>query len=276
MAIDRNKENTLLKKVIEEELGISAEVKLLCHNLVEKVAEEYSPGYNLKVVPFSKECGEYTIYFNLCDYPDRRAAENSNAEFKGITFFSKHKIEISGFTIKGKIPKDRLGEVLQHEFKHIFDLYKSGRTGFFKTTDEGEVYRTAATHAVAKNLPKELRSIGYAVYLSYTFESQAFESGVYAYLMKQNLSFIGDEIEAVKSTMYYRRLMFVRYAYDFVIKNKDRAEDIANTFYGKTYDWLKKTVSFALKITRRQIGRAVAKVREDYDWTHGGTTLIWT
>lgn len=93
MAIDRNKENTLLKKVIEEELGISAEVKLLCHNLVEKVAEEYSPGYNLKVVPFSKECGEYTIYFNLCDYPDRRAAENSNAEFKGITFFLRIKLK---------------------------------------------------------------------------------------------------------------------------------------------------------------------------------------
>ena len=93
--------------------------------------------------------------------------------------------------------------------------------------------------------------------------------------MKQNLHFIGDEAEAVKNSMYYKRLLYVRYAYDFVNENKEEAEDIAKAVYGKSYNWLKRTVSASLKMTRRQIGRAVAKVRNDYDWTHGGNSSVW-
>lgn len=268
-------EQKRLKHVIEEELGINNEVKFLSNSLTKKIAEEYKPGYTLKITPFSEKCGEYTIFFDLTDYPKRSIGEKNSGGFKGITFFSPHIMKITGFTVNGKIPEDNLSEVLQHELKHIFDLYKSSREGFFKSAKDANIYGIAARQATNKSLSDELRAIGYAIYLSYKFESQAFESGTYAYLMKQDMSFIGDEVDAVKGSMYYKRLMFVRYAYDFIMNNEEEAGKIAKTIYGKTFKWLKKTVTAALNSTRRQIGRAMAKVREDYDWTHEGNTTVW-
>ena len=280
MAIDQrvlneSREFRNVKRVLQEELGINEEVKLLSARLVRKIVEEYEPGYTLNVTPFSEKCGEYTIFFNLINYRTKKEAVSSGTEFKAVTYFSKHVIKINGFTINGKVPSDSLSEVLQHELKHVFDLYKSSREGFFKSNSDANIYTIAATQATNKALPDELRFIGYAVYLSHDFESQAFESGTYAYLMKQDMSFIGDEVQAVKGSMYYKRLMFVRYAYDFVTKNEDRASEIAETVYGKTFKWLKKTVTASLNSTRRQIGRAMAKVRKDYDWTHGGDSTVW-
>ena len=159
--------------------------------------------------------------------------------------------------------------------KHVFDLFKANKEGFFKRREDADIYTIAATQAINKSIPVELRAIGYAIYLSHDFEGHAFESGTYAYLMRQDLRFIGDEVEAVKDTMYYKRLMFVRYAYDFITKSEERAAEIAETIYGKSYKWLRKAVTATLNSTRRQIGRAVAKVRNDYDWTHGGNSTVW-
>ena len=263
-------ENQKLLSVILEELGISDKVKVLANRLVKQIVSEYEPGYTLKVTPFSEKCGEYTISFNLVDKPRKPASG-----FKGITFFTRHEIRIEGYTVKGKIPADELADVLQHELKHVFDLYKSGRGGFFKDGKTQQIYIIGATQATDKSLPDEQRAIGYAIYLSHDFEGQAFESGTYAYLMKQDLAFMGDEVEAVKKTMYYERLMFVRRAYDFIWSNEEKAEEIAESIYGKNLNWLKRTVARSLKMTRRQIGRAVAKVRKDYDWTHGGNSTVW-
>lgn len=273
MAIDL--EYKSLKKVIQEELGISNEVKLLTTKLVKKIIAEYTPGYTFKVTPFSEACGEYTVFLDLTDYPKKSIALDVTGGFKAITYFTLHKVNIIGFTVNGKIPVDNLTETLQHELKHIFDLYKSKREGFFNKSTEGNIYRLAASQATNKNLPEEQRAIGYAIYLSHDFEGQAFESGTYAYLMKQDLQFIGDEVKAVKNTMYYKRLMYVRYAYDFITNNEERTKIIAEAIYGKDFNWLKRTVTASLKQTRRQIGRAVAKVRKDYDWTHGGNSTVW-
>lgn len=268
-------EQKKLKRVIEEELGISNEVKFLSNTLSKKIVEEYKPGYTIKITPFSEKCGEYTIFFDFIDYPKKNIALKESGGFKAITFFSMHEMRITGFTINGKIPEDNLSEVLQHELKHIFDLYKSNREGFFKSSKDVNIYGIAARQATNKSLSDALRAIGYAIYLSYKFESQAFESGTYAYLMKQDMSFIGDEVDAVKGSMYYKRLVFVRYAYDFIMNNEEEADKIAKTIYGKTFKWLKKTVTATLNSARRQIGRAMAKVREDYDWTHEGNTTVW-
>ena len=273
--LNESREYRNLRKLIQEELGISNEVKLLSNSLTKKIVEEYYPGYTIKVTPFSDKCGEYTILFNLPDYPTKKDALGHGAGFKAVTYFSNRIIKISGFTVNGKIPVDGLSEVLQHELKHVFDLYKSGKEGFFKTTSDTDIYRIAATQATDKSLPDELRSIGYAVYLSCDFENRAFESGTYAFLMNQDLSFVGDEVEAVKESMYYKRLMFVRYAYDFICGNEERAADIAENIYGKSLKWLRTKVTASLNATRRQIGRAVAKVRKDYDWTHGGDSSVW-
>lgn len=280
MAVGRNilnedAEYRKLKSVIEEELGISEEVKLLANNLARKIVWEYKPGYTLKVTPFSEKCGEYTILFDVLDFDKLSEAQKEGAEYKGATYFTKKEIVVFGFTVRGKLLLPNLYEVLQHELKHVYDLYKSGRNGFFKERKNSRIYTIAATQATNKSLPDEQRAIGYAVYLSHDFEGQAFESGTYAFLMRQDLHFIGDEVEAVKDTMYYKRLMFVRYAYGFIWGNEERAGEIAESIYGKSLNWLKRTVAGSLKMTRRQIGRAVAKVRKDYDWTHGGGSTVW-
>ena len=106
------------------------------------------------------------------------------------------------------------------------------------------------------------------------FESRAFENGTYAYIMSKDLNFMGDEENVAKESAYYKRIVWLREAYDFIKENEEEATKIAMDTYNKTYNWLKRTVGYALNECRRQFGRAIVKAGKDYDWTHGGKTSI--
>ena len=105
-ALNEKREYKCLKGVIEEELGISNEVKILAQRLTNKIVNEYVPGYILKVTPFSGKCGEYTISFSLKDYPKRVMALAESSDYKGVTYFNTREIMIFGYTINGKVPED--------------------------------------------------------------------------------------------------------------------------------------------------------------------------
>lgn len=150
----------------------------------------------------------------------------------------------------------------------------SKKDGFFDNYIDRNLYITAGQQAQDKNLPKQQRYIGYAIYMWHKFESRAFENGTYSYIMSKELNFFGDELRVAKELAYYKRIMWIAEAAEFVKSDISKSTEIAKTIYGKTYNWLLKTAEYSLKECRRQFGRAVVKAREDYDWTHGGKTSI--
>jgi hypothetical protein len=114
----------------------------------------------------------------------------------------------------------------------------------------------------------------FQVVLSNRFEANAFENGLYSYLMSCNLQFIGEEEDAMQESIFYKRLIILKKANKAIKEFPNDAKRIAETTYGKTYEWIKKLSDSALKNCRRQIGRALIKFRNDYDWSHGGNSTI--
>ena len=270
----QNAEDRAIEKIINEELGINEDVRVLSYNLTKEVINNYdgSGTYVTSCIVFNKF---YYFKFTFKDYTKFSAVPDlNNAQYSGVTYFDYKTVIIEGYTIRGKIIEKRLRETLQHEIHHIFEICMSKRDGFLKDAASEDTYKTATEEVKNKQNSETRRGIGYAIYLSHTFESRAFENGTYAFIMSQVLHFMGDELEAAKRSGFYQRILLIKEAYKFINNNIEEASVIAEDIYGKSYNWLKKTVSFALKECRRQFGRAVIKAGKDYDWTHGGKTLI--
>lgn len=260
--------------VITEELGINNEVRDLSFSLTKAILEKYDGSGRIDIHPVISG-KKYRVTAIFTDYPKlSQCPEGGDGIYKGITYPDYHLIQIEGFTVRGRILKEKLSETLQHEIQHVFDLSMAKKDGFFKLQKERDVYITAARQATNQGIPDIQRYIGYAVYMWHDFESRAFENGTYSYIMSSEMKFPGDELEVAKKTSYYKRILWIREAYDFITGNPEEASKIAESVYGKTYNWLHKTVGYALKECRRQFGRAIMKARMDYDWTHGGKTLI--
>ena len=268
------KHNGILK-VLNEERGINEKVRQLTWNLSRVILEEYdgSGTFSGSFTAFDNDT--YALKITFVDYPKLSLAPKSGDEIYYGTSYPEDKIIIiKGYTIRGKILKDKLAEVLQHEIHHIFELVMSEKDGFFNNQADTRIYTIAADEARNKEIPDFRRHIGYAVYMWNNFESRAFENGTYAFIMSQDLAFPGDEISAAKKSAYYKRIMWIKKARTFLENNKEESGHITEDVYGKTYDWLYKTVTYAEKECTRQYCRAIAKAGEDYDWLKGGKKTI--
>jgi hypothetical protein len=267
-------EDRAIKDVITEELGINDEVRKLTFDLTRIVIENYD-GSGKFVTDFDAFGKKYRIVLFLTDYPKLSMCPGGGEDpYAGITYFDYQTITINGFTAKGRILKEKLSEAIQHEIHHVFDLVMAEKDGFFDSNTKRKTYITGARQATNPGIPKIQKYIGYAVYMWHDFESRAFENGTYSYIMSSELNFPGEEFDVAKKSSYYKRITWIREAYDFVVENQEEATRIAESIYGKTYNWLVRTVGYSLKECRRQFGRAVAKAGNDYDWTHDGKTLI--
>ena len=266
------KENDKIYEIITEETGINREVSNLTRVICDKVKSNENKTQSYPVVIAG---AEYQIQFYFEDYEEKNEAPKEKLDYTGITYFQDPIINIFGYRIRKKVHVPKLMEVVSHELLHAFNLQMSKKDGFINNKKEVDIYQKSVQNARNKKLSKDETNVAYAIYLSYKFESNAFENGLYNYLMASGdvLTFPGDEMSLLTETMYYKRFTKVKNAHNFVKNNIDAAEKIAET-YGKNYTWLKKTVEFALKNTRRQIGRAIVRFKNDYDWTHGGKTSI--
>ena len=259
-------------------MGISEEVRSLAYKISQEVIKNYDGnGFYSTNFTTSPERGgkKDTVNFQFEDYQKlSQTPQGLDSIYKGVTYLSLGKIDIFGFTVRGRILEDKLEEVLHHELRHVYDIIATKKDSFFDKEKDKNIYLAAVGELKNKDNSIARRNIGYAIYMCDDFESRAFENGTYSYIMRQNLVFYGDDIQAAKSSSFYQRLLMIRDAYDFVINNKEMCTEIAKTVYGKTYTWLKSRVGYALKECRRQYGRAITKARKDYDWTHGGQTTI--
>ena len=266
------KENDKICEIITEETGINMEVSNLTRIICDKVKSNEN---GTQSYPLTIAGTKYQIRFYFEDYEKKSEVPEEKTDYTGITYFQVPIINIFGYRVKKRVQVPKLMEVVSHELLHAFNLQMSKKDGFINNKKEVDIYQKSVQNARDKKLSKEEADVAYAIYLSYKFESNAFENGLYNFLMASDdvLVFPGDEMSLLTETMYYKRFTKVKNAYTFVKSNIDAAGKIAET-YGKDYDWLAKTVEFALKNTRRQIGRALAKFKKDYDWTQGGKISI--
>lgn len=269
-------EERIIERIIKEEIGISVKVSELALDICSEIISNYNGKgrYICTLEPTDDINSQYTIDVYFTEYKTIKDIPENENFYKAITIPDYNLIRIFGYTVNGKIFKDKLMEVIQHEIHHVFELSKSKRNSFINGEKETNIYIIATNEANNKTISKERNDIGYMIYLSHDFETFAFENGTYAFIISQDLNVPGDGLKTAKKSVFYQRILRVKTAYNFILNNRDASEKIATTIYGKSYSWLKKTAEYVLKGARRQFGRAVVKAEKDYDWTHGGTRLI--
>ena len=258
-------ETRRITNIIKEELGINNEVSKLAYIVTNAIItnDDDMQCYNVTIADDNR-------WKILVEVKERQKYDK---DYLGVTYFSERKILFSIYRVNGKIKPNKLMEVVSHEILHAFNISTSKKDGFIKSETNKNLYVKAATEA--RNGATDLnRYVGYVIYLSNRFEANAFENGLYSYLMSCNLQFIGEEEDAMQESMFYKRLIILRKANKAIKEFPNDAKRIAETTYGKTYEWIKKLSDSALKNCRRQIGRALIKFRNYYDWSHGGNSNI--
>ena len=259
-----------INTIINEELGINDEANALAKSLTSAVCENHEDDqeYDIKIAGDA-----WHAVVHLTDADKDTSTKNYKRDYLGVTYFGMRTIVITAYRVGGKINPKKFTEVAAHEILHAFNISSSKKDGYIKSERNKNIYVIGATQA--RNGKTELdRCIGYVIYLSNKFEANAFENGLYSYLMSCDLMTPGDEEKAMTETMMYKRLMILKRANEMIEEDPVAAEKIISETYGKTLPWLRKLASSSLKNCRRQVGRALMKFRKDYDWTHGGKNLI--
>lgn len=260
-----------INRIITEECGINEEVFNLSKKLADTICKnhENKQHYDITIAGDSK----WRLTVEIFDVDKNTDIRSEERDYLGVTYFSYKLISISAYRINGKLKQNKMTEVLSHEILHAYNISMSLKDGLIRSERNRNIYVTAAREA--KGGRTELnRYIGYVIYLSNNFETNAFENGLYSYLMSCDLVGVGDEEKAMVETSFYKRLVIIKNANAMINKYPEETEKIISNTYGKTLRWIQKLSKSTLKNCRRQIGRALVKFRKDYDWTHGGKNLI--
>ena len=263
------KEQQEIDKIITEELGINDEVSRISYYLTKEAVNNPDDKQLYRIVLNGEAWG---VVINISNVEKNSDIQSEERDYNGITFFSNRIIQITAYRVNGKIKPNKFREVVAHEILHAFNIATSKKDGFIRTERNFNIYKKAVEEI--KNGVNDINKyIGYVIYLSNKFEANAFENGLYSFLMSCDLMYFGDEKKAMTESMFYKRLVILIKANKAIKDNKEEATRIIETIYGKTFKWLEKLSEKSLKNCRRQIGRAVVKFRKDYDWTHGGKIL---
>ena len=259
-----------INQVINEELGINDESVSLAKKLTSAVCKDTSDTheYNVKIAGRL-----WKIIVRLLNIDKNTDIRREERDYLGVTYFDARTIAITAYRIGGKIKPDKFMDVAAHEILHAFNVSSSNRDGYIRSERNKNIYIRAATEAKKGKTDLD-RCIGYVIYLSNKFEANAFENGLYSYLMSCDLMTPGDEEKAMAESMIYKRLTILKRAEKLISENPEEVEKIVNNVYGKSLAWIQRLSSASLRNCRRQIGRALVKFRKDYDWTHGGKTLV--
>ena len=209
------KENDKIYEIITEETGINREVS----NLTKIICDEVKTnGSKIQSYSLAIAGTKYLIRFYFEDYEKKSEVPDEKSDYAGITYFQEPIINIFGYRVRKKVHVPKLMEVVSHELLHAFNLQMSRKDGFINNKKDVDIYQKATQNARNKKLSREETNVAYAIYLSYNFESNAFENGLYNYLMASGdiLAIPGDEMSLLTETMYYKRFVKVKNAYNFI------------------------------------------------------------
>lgn len=261
-----------IKQVVNEELGISQEVKEHVDNIFKLIINDAKskvkyPGLLISY-PYVKtgkliyniqyfRLLEITVYYKILYLKDLQEFNNTDY-VAGEQWVDENHLILQTTIIYDKSKNkyiDYEGS-LQHEFEHVFQEIKSGKQILSNQTSK-KIYTTAVTLIDSGKKFESL--VGYVVYYANRFERDAFVNDTYKIIM-------GNESEnpysVLKNTITYKNIKAIKYA---VIDNDNRQkiEPIVKSYFNKSYNWFYNMAVKTVKEYTNKMGKMMVKVIND-------------
>lgn len=142
---------------------------------------------------------------------------------------------------------------LQHEFEHVFQMIKSGKSLLSKR-ESIKLY----------NISKQLKSfsniyckiVGTVIYYGCKFEKDAFVNGIYKQIMDNPYN---NPYETLKTTITYQNINIIKNYVLNTNKYKENFSEIVKRYTGKNYNWFYNLANKVVKTYINKIGKVYAK-----------------
>jgi len=252
---------TEIKKVINEELGISRtvvkETNMLIANIV-KNAKEQNKQNNIKkgifrtfVFSFPIEV-EYQIFY-LNDSTDIKKLNLVNPGN-----FKNNYLTTTLCYLRNQNRYVDYNGTTQHEIEHLFQEMKSSKD-LLNNDKSKKMYNTATK--LAKSTDAFEKIVGYVIYYNNKFEKDAFINEIYKQIMD---NWQIDPFETVKNTIVYKNINTIDKVTNTLTPNqKEKINEILNTTFNKTFNWWYNMAKNVVKTYTNKIGKTIIKAQND-------------
>lgn len=211
---------------------------------------------------------EITIKWHYYSFFDVRTQQE---EMHNIPYNTKYIPQLSTlivvvFAIKNEIDNRTLVDSIAHELTHNFQ--REVKDNELITNNKQKVYQNANKNIVSSN--KAVKLIANVIYLTHSFEQDAFLNGAYAYIMKEYENG-GNFIISYKKTEAYVSLETLRYYLDTMQKALDNnkvGENIKNHChyeYDLSFEQILKLGEKAYSRYTKKLVRMCGKALNDID-----------
>lgn len=263
------------KQIINEELGISNDVKQLVVKIKSSIGDNFSKNYKNKSrfyglnsnFPYKVFHGDLNvkwkdivinvIYYvvndsdeNVVSYYLRRFKSTSNIEKYELTFY------LVGHG--DRILWEKHNSTIQHEIEHLFQLYKKGKP--LLNTKQNQQYQAFVQLMHSSDFIE--RIIGYTYYYYARVEKNALINGIYGDVMGKNINgHVLNPLEEIKNTAVYKNINAIKQ----VIENRNQHERIVRALkpFNKTIDSYLKIANRVVSEYTKAFGRLLYLLKKD-------------
>lgn len=287
-----------VRKVINEEMGISFDVNNEVYNIIDEINKNISNKEDylqfsdalcvlmkeFKTMIFEGLTIDVKVKVFVCkteesyDYAKKMERYYYNPAKKCINFSFpawRPKFECGRDVVRIGRPGTYIASVIAHELKHAYQDYKTNidipdEKFNLDSTDGSMNYKEAKLYYISnqllKNPNKQVSVVGYYLYYVNDNEITANVQGLYTQLLQDSLDY-KESMKNLKYTKYYRDLKMLKYTLDCI---KDgiigpRIMGFIEKKYNRPKEWIIKTLEIGYKKLLKGLGRVKVQVKKHFD-----------
>lgn len=255
-----------IEKIIQEELSISQNVLNIASSIIEDIKNGlkqtkgtplndnkriYYRKLKLKNVILDKN-----VYINVDHYNfhDSNVKTNSNIDVDTSLSSSGaiNIIQITCYSISGKLVENKLLDSLFHEIEHIYQSIK----GSIKLKIPDKLYNIAHNNLYVDDI--FIKASAWIIYYSYNYEQDAFVNGLYGFIKNQGPL---PQWENLKESDAYKSLLGIRKYREILFKIHDDSQ--IQRIFNLSVDKIIKMSKAAEKRLLNKIGKILIKHQND-------------
>ena len=265
-----------INDIIVENLSISNELSRAAYDVVKEIEKDIKnvnptitdikgATFKRNTVNVNIEVIKQVVKITYCYY-NFMTEKLKNQEMHKIIFRDKvdeNSITTTIISVAGNIGTNSLHDSIYHELEHIYQLQKRGKN--FITNQDSIYYHV---HDLIHKLP--IHSYGYMIatclYLSETFEQDAYVNGMYGAVMNRIKNF-WDINKEFKNTNAYQGLKKFEQYLEVLKQNKEQVDKTLGRYfyeYNISYDDMIPYFENRLKRFKTKVGKVLMKMQEDY------------
>ena len=265
-----------INNIIVENLSISNELSKSAYKVIDEIKKDIQSErpqlVNIKGVTYKtntvsinieaiKQVVNITYYYY--NFMTEILKRQGIGRIRSQNQVDENTITITIISVANKIDTNTLHDSIYHELEHMYQLSKRGKS-FIENRNDIYYHAHDLMHSLQPN------TLGYMIaaclYLSETFEQDAYVNGMYGAVMGKINNF-WDIMKEFKNTSAYNGIKSFEQYLNLIKTYRDETIQTLNTYfyeYNISYDDMIKYFEDRLKRFETKIGKVITKMQEDY------------